>query len=162
MNTRIRSSLIVIFFIPLFSQTANAVDLTGSWEGKWKCKYFSGGAYTSDENVSSTMKISQSGEDLNVVIDDNFFNYHGIVKTSNTNANKGAASFISCKTDTTLIAPSGYNELISAKVAVNPQTGGAVLTAVSTGQQFTADAVSSICHYTMKRVNTDDPLIPPC
>ena len=144
----------------LGSLNAHALDVTGTWEGKWKCRVFNAltGSFETLSNPTSTMKISQAGNDLNVEIDSQFFRFHGVVAAGAANSDNGAATLMSCHTDPTLSQPGSYNELISARFHTNPNTDSGTFKATSTGQQ--ENFLAAVCHYVLKRLSTVDPSVP--
>jgi hypothetical protein len=144
----------------LVSLDAHALDATGTWEGKWRCRYFnsSTGSFVTQSNPTSTMKISQVGNDLNVEIDSQFFRYNGLIDASAADPDRGAATLISCNTDLTLSQPGSYNELLSARFVTDPTTGSGTFRATSTAQQM--NALAAVCHYVLERVSTVDPGVP--
>lgn len=162
MRTRTRTMSSLVAGIGLLgSLEAQALDVTGTWEGKWKCSVFNSlvGNFETASNPASMMKISQAGNDLNVEIDSQFFRFHGVVAASAADPDHGAATLISCHTDpTTLSQPGSVNELISTRFTTNPNTGSGTFTATSTGQQ--ENFLAAVCHYVLKRVSTVDPGVP--
>ena len=149
-----------LLLLAAWSASVGALDLTGTWEGQWHCSVQVAGVPDHVSNPASTMKISQAGNTLGVEIDGPLFRYNGLAQADSTDPDIGAATFISCRTDTSLVNPAGYNELISADVATNPANGSGLVKATSTSQQFGAGAVAAVCRYTLKRVSSADPGVP--
>ena len=89
------------------TSTAYAVDLTGSYVGKWSCKAFDGAKFKVG-NKAATMEITQTGSAIAVHIDSpsapfgEFF-YNGTVIEDTAKPEKGEAVFFQCGTSDLLL-----------------------------------------------------------
>jgi hypothetical protein len=139
---------------------AHAFDLTGHWTGKWSCKGFDGGKFTSGNKVS-TLAITQSGGSFAAAIDassDNF-TYNGVVITDTKDANKGEVVLLGCHLANTLPAQND-SELVRASAKTKLNT----FKASFKGTSVFADAFPEVgtCKYSYKRIDTTDPAVGPC
>jgi len=170
-------------------QTADAFDLTGTWEvkrGTFKCTGF--GSDTSEpemsklrEKMSATdVEITQTGGDLNMVFDraSSFFmnelmnGYAFDVKKSNgiVDPKKSVGAFVSCGgIPDNLQGTTLRTELGTIQKAKRNNSGKASMQLEvlyvrfgfeSGGSAFTNLFMS--CVYKLKRISDIDPLVPPC
>lgn len=135
---------------------AGAVDITGTWQGKEKCKCFNNvdGKFT-ERFQDEEMSITQSGTDLNILAFGGLFN--GNVIENPTKDDRGEASFIACDTDPKDNA--SFGEIGRAKLRTKDDgTGKFKVESLWNSSQTEI----CTCKWNFKRVNTDDPLVEDC
>lgn len=157
---RIRTSAISLVTLALVvgaAPGAHAFDMTGRWVGKWKCKGFDGGKFTSNEKAS-TLEVTQTGNVLAATIDGGNFFYNGTPVPSSSNPDRGEVVLLACPTANTL----GGEEAEIVRAAVKTKTGTAK--AKFKGTSIFADDApeSGTCKYVYKRVDMVDPGVGPC
>jgi hypothetical protein len=158
------STLLVACGCSLLASTAlaprvHAVDLTGTWTGKWKCQGFDGGKFTSTNNAS-TLLITQIGNVVSANMDGGEFLYNGgaIPETANPDT-KGEVAFVQCGTDNLPFAGEEA-EILRAKVKADPDNGSGKLKGISVLESAFPDVLT--CKYSYKRTATADPAVPAC
>jgi hypothetical protein len=138
---------------------AEAVDLTGTWNGKAICKGLFAGNKTSD-TFAGHLFITQTGPDLNM----NFLGvlYNGAFQEDNTAPTRnGQGTFVACSTTTDY---SAYSEIASFTAKLNPNLDTAS-TFKATSVYYTGADNFQTCRWTFKRIDTTNPLpagVPPC
>jgi hypothetical protein len=144
-----RILVFAVVFLGVVTTRAMAVDLTGTWEGKLKCK--------GQSALHSTLVISQSGTDLNVIgtVTDIVHEFDGVAITQAESPTQGVAVMMGCLSG---VEPFSLL-MINTKTGVNPQTGdgkikGTWLSAGSSG--------TSTCQVTYKRVDVIDQSVGGC
>ncbi len=130
-----------------------AAEATGTWEGKVACKGLDDGAKVSRKGTT-TVKITQSGNDLNVDGDGTLLN--GSIQDSAANPNKAKAIFINCETNPDLAAGNDH-EMGIADVIINGDQAVIKFTSVS----LTDDGFL-ICTGSLKRTSIANPAVPTC
>jgi len=160
---KIWSSLAIAFLLlGMGSLEANAwFNLTGVWEGIWTCRVQIDGSPTIIKNKFSVMKITHTDSEVNVDLDNDEWHYHGWAAANNQNADKGATTFVECRTSP---ASRAYNEVVSAvvKAPSGAATGEFKGTSAYNSTDATETDLGGICIYTFKRVSSHDPEIGPC
>jgi hypothetical protein len=157
---RIRTCTVFVVTLALLvsvAPAARAFDLTGRWVGKWKCKGFDGGKFTSHQKPS-TLEVTQAGNVLAASIDGGSFFYNGTPVPSASNPDRGEVVLLACPTANTL----GAEEAEIVRAVVKTKTGTAK--AKFKGTSIFADDApeSGTCKYAYKRVDTVDPGVTPC
>ena len=144
------------FFLTL--QTASAIDLTGTWEGKQVCQYFDGreSIVVSDDEL----QVTQIGSEMyfsSVIVDAIF---HAQVLERSRHSNKSAqAIFIECDTDESAT----YQEIGRANKLQVIAKGGGVFEGTSNFYQEDPDRrFIGTCQWTYRRVSTANPHVPAC
>ncbi|MEC4748230.1 hypothetical protein [Methylomicrobium sp. Wu6] len=144
----------------LISAPAGALDLTGTWAGKFNCSSFGGATFPFVEKNQS-LKISQTGNELSVrwldvnnVIAANFTGF--VINDNKKRDTNGQAAIANCTTGPDLT--STIAEIANLKVVINRSKAKGSLTGNSI-YSSKGQAVGQ-CKWTFKLVNTDDPLIP--
>jgi hypothetical protein len=137
----------------------HAIDLTGTWAGKWRCQGFDGDKFTSTNN-ESTLLITQVGNVISASIDGGEFLYNGgaIDETAHP-ITKGEAALVQCGTDNLPFAGEEA-EIVRASAKVNPDNGSGKLKGISALESAFPDVL--ICKYSYKRTDTADPAVPLC
>jgi cysteine-rich repeat protein len=136
-----------------------ALDLTGTWQGKWKCKAVTGGAATKPQGAV-TMMVTQSGGDVNALLDWEGFGsgaFQGHVQERIDKPGQGATTLLACSTRA---GSSNYAEALSANVKVSSST--ATLKGVSTYEELPVPTVGGTCKYSLKRTALADPGVAAC
>jgi cysteine-rich repeat protein len=136
-----------------------ALDLTGTWQGKWKCKAVTGGAATKPQGLV-TMTVTQSGGNVNALLDWEGFGsgaFQGHVQERIDKPGQGATTLLACST---LAGSSNYAEALSANVKVSSST--ATLKGVSTYEELPVLTVGGTCKYSLKRTALADPGVAAC
>jgi hypothetical protein len=136
--------------------TAGAVDITGTWQGKEKCKCFNNvdGKLT-QRFQDNEMSITQSGTDLNMLAFGTLFN--GNVINDPTKDNRGEASFIAC--DSNPKDNASFGEIGRAKLRTKENGEGKFKVESLWNSSQTQICT---CKWNFKRVSTDDPLVAAC
>jgi hypothetical protein len=142
----------------LLAVPAGAIDLTGTWEGTFKCTEVDSGVKQKLTDRNELLAITQVGNVLSVdwvgvaplagfVIDD--------VKKP---TEKGAAAIIDCETTTDLTT--GYAELANLQANVKSAKGTGKIKGTST---YTRDGdTTGQCKWSFKRIDTADPVAAGC
>ena len=95
---RVLRALILTVMLAALGTPAEAVDMTGTWEGKERCGCFdeAGGKSTERYN-NEVMEVTQDGTDLNIEAYGELFN--GNVIDHPRSSSKGEAALIACNTE---------------------------------------------------------------
>jgi hypothetical protein len=141
-----------------------ALDLTGTWTGKWSCKDVTNGA-AMKPGGTVTMTVTQSGGDANAILQWTLKDgspggsetYQGHVQEITAKPGQGASTLIGCETRA---GSSLYAEALSANVKVT--SSSATFKAVSTYEQANIPTVGGTCKYSLKRTTTADPGVATC
>ena len=109
----------------MFEASAGAVDLTGTWNGKYSCQDFDGD-YDKFKSNESVLRIVQTGTTLVASIDGGAASYDGAVIDSTAKpAQEGEAVMNLCLTG------GAGGELFKIKAKVDPEKGTGTITGVS-------------------------------
>lgn len=138
--------------------SAQGYDLTGTWIGKYSCKGFDGAKFSSGSK-SSTFKITQSGNQIAVDLDNGEYRYNGGAIPDTAKPEKGEAVFLECANDSVPFT-GGDSEIIRVAVKTKPGDVKATLK----GTSIFEDTLFGVgtCKYTFKRVDTAAPTILGC
>jgi hypothetical protein len=144
---------LLVPLLALAAQPAVALDLTGTWEGKFKCSVFDG-ATEKFTQPGEILRITQQGDDLNV-------EWAGVadltglaiadVKSPDT---KGAAALADCETSADL-ENGPYSEIAVLSAKINRAKAKGSLKGTSIWSPD-ADAVGD-CKWKFKLVDASDP-----
>lgn len=156
-----RALVALIALLPLCtSLPAVALDLTGTWTGRFVCSEFDGAKGKFPEDA--TLLISQNGNDLNILWVD-VGNYSGVAIPDQRKPDaKGEAKMVECDTDADMF--DGYDELARLRAKVNRNRGSGSLK----GESFyapnapVAGLVAGSCKWSFKRTDTADPAAGAC
>lgn len=130
---------------------AAVLDLTGTWEGSFKCDAHTA-IGTIQSNETDTILITQTGNDLNIEAGGEISN--GIAIEDPNKPERGALAFLRCgSTAEPLNFTSGY-----AKATVGTGGGGAMKGLFTIG----VPGVIGRCTFTAKRISTTNPTVPAC
>jgi hypothetical protein len=143
------------------ADAAFALDLTGTWQGKWSCTG-SDGAKFSDANATSTMLVSQAGNSLQVTMDGGGFHYAGgiIADTAKPEA-KGQGVLVNCGTNNSAFdGPEG--ELIRITVKAKAGSSDVALKGSSIFEGNSPTPYVGSCKYSFRRTDVTDPVVPAC
>jgi hypothetical protein len=150
-------SLFCIALATVAVAPAQAVNLTGTWEGTVTCQVFDG-AYSKTKNANSTLIIAQEGATFDARLGDDLnFNGAGIDSTAKPTL-QGEAAMNACSTDTTPLGD-GDDEIVRLKVKVNPEKGTGALSGESVSGR--TGSVRT-CKYKFKRTSTNLPKFTGC
>ncbi len=147
---------IAVASLALVSQ-AEALDLTGTWEGTLQCK-----AYTHSvgkdviAKTPITVEITQSGLSLNMRVIEMSAYWRGFVMEDPDKTEKGMASTVLCGTSDSL-GP-GTNEIASGKAKADSGKGKLKLQSVMALNGLSV----ATCKYVLKRVLALDPEVSDC
>ena len=139
--------------------SAQAIDLTGTWNGSYSCVNFDG-ATTKNKTKDSVLLIVQTGTTLSAIIDDGSGGtYRGAtIDATAKPTEQGETVFNFCSTDALPLADSA-SELVRLKAKVNPEKGTGTLSGVS---YFEQPGNMLTCKLKYKRVNTAPPKFGGC
>ncbi len=144
---------------------AHAFVLTGHWIGKWSCKGFDGGKFSSSQPNSadkapSTLDITQSVGTFAAAIDGTSFTYNAVAVTDAKDPNKGEVMLLGCHLGNTLPAGQFDAEFVRASV----KTKDGTFKATFKGTSIFGDAFPEVgsCKYSYKRVEQTDPQLGAC
>jgi len=150
----------------LLVSPAHGFDLTGHWVGKWSCKGFDGGKFTSsqpnkEDKNASTLAITQvQGGTFAASIDNGSFTYNAVAIPDSSKPEKGEVTLLGCHLANTLPPPSFDGELVRASVQTKAGTFKASFKATSIFvDDFPEDGT---CKYSYKRIDTIDPGLSAC
>ena len=139
-----------------FGAVAQAFDITGTWEGTYKCKGTFGGEKDSFDDVLIA-KFSQSGTTAGAQIsfDGDLFNYTGIEVPNTAKPDKGDLGIVICGTDDDLTTGE-FDEIGRLTVTTKPTKGTGSMKGTSL---YTTTGPNSVytCKWKLKRTDTIDP-----
>ncbi len=129
-----------------------AFDLSGNWQGSWKCTTFEGGAKGKDGNPDSTLAVSSIGNNTFGARIDGTLAYRGIEIPDAKKPEKGELAIVHCGGDDDLTSGL-FAELGRFKVTTRGAKGTlSGITVWSDDAQHVAT-----CKYKYKRVDTNNP-----
>ena len=154
----LRTALVAALLTALTPMPGSALDLTGTWEGKWKCKIFAAGVKEKLAEKDSLMRITQTGNTLAIHLDA-VDRYAGVAVEDAVKPEKGEAGMVTCTTNNDLAEFGGWDEMIHFKAKAKMNGKG-----VLKGRSVWSDPGPHIatCSYKYKRTSTADPQIPGC
>lgn len=145
----------------VMAQSAQALDLTGNWQGTWVCVGFDGEKFV-DVNKTSTLAITQVGTAVYAKMDGGAFTYNGTAIVSTLRPDElGEVALIECDTDN-LPAAGAEGEVMRAKVKVNSTGSVAVLKATSIIEGPDATPFVGSCKYAYRRIDQINPNLTAC
>jgi hypothetical protein len=152
--------IVLALALPLPSQ---AIDLTGTWEGKYTCKGFEGEKFSF--TVVGTLEITQTGAELalRVPFDGGADEYNGVaIDDARKPETAGAAYFVHCGTsEDPGTGLEGFDETGFAKLKTNASGGGSFK--ATTNAFFSEPPIGAgNCKFSFKRTSTVDPVVPAC
>lgn len=159
MNHKLAAMMMVLGVAMHAAPAAAAIDLTGTWEGRWTCKDVTSGADTKPGGTL-TMRVSQIGGDAQTSVE--WFGRDGAPHRSETFAGhvqelaakpgQGASTLVTC-------ADGGYAEALSARVKVSASSA-----TFKGSSAYEADGVTvgGTCKYSLKRTDGADPGVAAC
>jgi hypothetical protein len=136
---------------------AQAIDLTGTWVGKWTCQGFDGAKFKSS-NKQSTLLITQNGNALAASIDGDFTYNGGVIPDLRNPDGKGEAALVGCANDVIPFA-GGESEIVRAKVKTSASGAGSFKGLAVLESDF-PDVLT--CKYSYRRTSTENPNVPAC
>lgn len=145
--------------VVLMAAPGLALDLTGTWDGKWSCTGFDGTKF-STRGETSILKITDlGGNAARASIDDFYFYNVGIIPDAKKPDESGGAALVECGTDDAPLAGSEA-EIMRAKVKLKLGTDKGAFT----GASIFEDELGSVgtCTYSYKRRDPIDPVVPAC
>jgi hypothetical protein len=149
----VNKSLLAIAVAVLASATsAGAIDLTGTWSGKYTCTQFDGAPSKVKSPPDSVMVIVQTGATLSAIIDEGSGGtYRGATIDATAKPDEqGEAVFNACGTDAFPL-DGGTAELVRLKAKVNAENGTGTLSGVS---YFETPTTLLTCKLKYKRTTT--------
>ncbi|WP_374089179.1 hypothetical protein [Methylomicrobium lacus] len=161
--TRLAPLTLVITFA---SAPAGALDITGTWSGKFTCSNFDGLTYNTVSDKKQTLYISQYGENVSVEWVDEANNttvtyFTGsVIAHQNKPSSKGQVALADCSTGPELNAY--FSEIAKLSASVNLNTGTGTLTGTSIYSiPDSPEAMKTVgqCKWNFKRVNPQDPQV---
>ena len=133
-----------------------AVDLTGTWTGQQRCKFFDGVQTKKTFGLTNQVKITQTATRLAVETPGGIGTfYNGEVLDDASKSSKGRAVFAECRSTTEL---DGYSELVHLKAAGSESSGRLRGESVFRSQRGEVGT----CKWNLKRSSTDDPEVTGC
>jgi len=143
-------------FIIATGTTASAVDITGTWSGKEKCKCFNSvDGKVTERFKDEEMRITQSGTDLNILAFEELFN--GNVINHPQKDKRGEAAFVACNTNPN--DNGSFGEIGRAKLSTQ-NNGNGKFEAESLWNSSQTEICK--CKWHFKRTDTEDPSIADC
>ena len=143
--------------------SAQAIDLTGTWEGKYTCKGSDGSNFS--YSVPGPLEISQNGAEIRAQFpfDKGADVYAGVsIDDDRKPLDKGVAYFVHCgMSDVPGSGVNDFDETAFAR-ATTKSNGGGKLKATTTFFIGSPPPEVSSCKWSYKRVDTVDPLVPAC
>ena len=141
-----------------FGAVADAFDVTGTWEGTYKCK----GSYAGEKDSYAdalVAKITQSGVAVgaDITFDGDLFRYSGVAVANAAKPDKGDLGIVICGSDDDLTAGI-YDELGRLSVTTKPSKG----TGSIKGSSFytrTNPGGAYTCKWSLKRTDPADPAV---
>lgn len=145
--------------ISLTASPLHALDLTGTWDGKWSCAGFDGAKFSTKGETSVLAITDLGGNVARASIDDFYFYNVGIIPDGEKPEESGEGALVECGTDA-LPLQGSEAELMRAKVKLKLGTDKAAFS----GTSIFEDELGSVgtCTYTYKRRDRVDPVVPPC
>jgi hypothetical protein len=154
-----RAAVLVVLALAL-PLPSLAIDLTGTWEGKYTCKGFEGEKFSF--TVVGTLEITQTGADLALRVA-GVDEYNGVaIDDARKPETAGTAYFVHCGTsDVPGTGLGGFDETGFAKLKANASGGGSFK---ATTNAFFSEAPigAGNCKFSFKRTSTDDPGVLAC
>jgi hypothetical protein len=147
-----RKALLGISLALLFAaRPAEAIDLTGTWEGSSVCKRFSiDGQSSTEKTKERVLFIAQAGATFDASID--FLEFRGAtIDDPADGARRGQAALVTCLADA-IPLDGGVNEIIQLKAKVDAAKGTGTLTGVSVHEHGMNGIMT--CRYKFKRTST--------
>jgi hypothetical protein len=169
-NMRFWRFTILSFIILLISLPARAIDLTGTWTGKFNCSGFDGKKFTFTQKNQS-LRISQTADrKLSVQwLDgaDLAASFSGfVIENSNKPDTKGRTAIADCGTKADITT--GISEIANLDASVNPRKGTGSLngTSILTDQTVNPADPADLpavtqCKWVFKLADTANPNVPP-
>ena len=146
-----------------FPLSAQAIDLTGTWEGKYTCKGSDGSNFS--YSVPGILEITHTGTEIRAQFpfDTGEDVYAGVsIDDDKKPLEKGVAYFIHCgMTDVPGSGQNFYDETAFAR-ATTKSNGGGTLKATTTFFVSDPPPEMSSCKWSYKRTSTADPGVPVC
>jgi len=159
--TRLAPLTLAISFV---SAPAGALDLTGTWSGKFNCSNFDGLKYNTVSDKKQTLYISQDGENVSVqwvdqanAVTVTYFTGSVIAHESKP-FSKGQVALADCSTGPDLNAY--FSEIAKLSASVNRQKGTGTLTGTSIYSiPESQEALKTVgqCKWNFKLVDPRDP-----
>jgi hypothetical protein len=139
------------------AQAVSAFDATGTWAGKWKCKYTAGSVSEKESCDPCQMWITQNGNELYIQMaadpnNTDFDYYDGVAHARADDANRGNAGAEYCGNDG--LASDDWSEVINFK-KVDMRAGKEMIKGKSAVQDPNSGPGS--CTYSFKRTSSADP-----
>jgi len=143
--------------LALGASPAAALDLTGTWEGTFKCSVFDGFKDKFKE-PGEILRITQVGDDLNIEWLGTADQSGVAIADLKSPDTKGAAALSDCETHADLAT--GYSEIAVLKAKVNRSKGKGKLKGTSIWSE--EGAVIGDCKWKFKLVDPSDPGVLGC
>jgi hypothetical protein len=160
------SLVTTISLLGIMVTNAIALDLTGTWKGKWTCTGFDGESYK--EIVNVTYAITQVGNNLSMY--ENMYGcyFNGLlIEDLYSPDQKGQIIFIDCNTNTSLTtveANNEWSEMGRARVTIRGRKAVSLWNSVTGGRDVGLGySYVETCQGKLIRVDIDDPgVVSPC
>jgi hypothetical protein len=156
-------SLLLLMLALAFPLSAQAFDLTGTWEGKYTCKGSDGSNFT--YSVPTILEITHVGTEIRAQFpfDMGADVYAGFsIDDDRKPLDKGVAYFIHCgMTDAPGSGENGYDETAFVRATTKSNGGGTLKGSTVFFVSDPPPEVSS-CKWSYKRTSTTDPAVPSC
>jgi hypothetical protein len=150
-------SIAAALAIPASATSALAYDLSGLWEGTYKCKGFINGVKDKYEDFLQAA-ITQSGTAVgaNISFDGDPFRFNGLGIATSGKPDKGDLVLVVCGTNDNLTTQD-YDEIGRMTVTTKPSKGTGSIKGVSNYAFGGTDIYT--CKWKLKRVSAVDPQV---
>jgi hypothetical protein len=160
-----RRSILFVLAFGLAAHPAAALDLTGTWEGKFTCSAWDEGALFRFPQPGQILRISQTGSEVRVewgdpnVLTPVLIPISGVaIPDAKSPDTKGEVALADCETSADLVTH--YGELARYTVRVNREKGKGSLKGLTIYARPTSEVGS--CKASFKLVDPADPGVGGC
>lgn len=157
----VRIAGLVIALMSLVLVTpASAFDITGTWEGTYKCKGFDNGVKDKfeEELVAEFSQTSATAVGANISFEGTEYRYNGLAHATATKPDKGDLMLVICGSDDNL-ATGTFDELGRFTVSTKADKVKATIKGVSMYSTQTIGLQSYTCKWKLTRTSTSDPMV---
>jgi hypothetical protein len=140
----------------LLAQTVSAIDVTGTWTGEQRCKFFDGVQTNKTFGLSNQVKISQHDNRIAVETPGGVGSfYNGEVLDDATKPTKGRVVLAECRSAADL---DGYNEMVYLAGTANEISGRL------RGESVVRSQLGEVgtCKWKLNRTDSADPQVTGC
>lgn len=150
-------TILTLAGIILAATSARAFDLTGTWEGTYKCKGSNQGVKDVSED-DIVAQITQVGNAIGAAItfSGNPFKYNGIAVANAAKPDKGDVVLVLCDSDDDL-STGAFDELGRFSIVTKPAKGTGSLKGSS--QYSSPSPAAYTCKWKLKRTDPADPQV---